>query len=445
MKLTHIASACNIVEYKGKKILTDPWIFEDEYYGSWTHYPPINYKPEYFDDIDAIYISHIHPDHFSNSSMKYFKKNIPVLIHEYEAKFLKRNIERLGFEVIEIKHGHSYSIGNDFKIYIYAADDCNPELCFKFHGCGKMESKFGSTSIDTMAVFETTEHSVLNVNDCPWDLSEKALERVIEKHEDITLLLVGYTGAGSYPQCWDSYTDEEKINVHGKRKKDQFLQMGLKYINKVKPKYYMPFAGTYTLQGPLHYLNDLRCVPELEEALEFYRSNNDFSEGLLLNSGECFNFITANASAKYQKINKQERDQYIKNVLSKKNFVYHKDPVPSLEELLELVPKAFSNFERKREELNYTSQTNIYLYLTDSKVLKISCSDEGYEVVDEKDIKKDCFVSYKVDTRLLARILKGPRFAHWNNAEIGSHIMFDRNPDVYDRALHYCMNFFHGY
>ena len=27
------------------------------------------------------------------------------------------------------------------------------------------------------------------------------------------MLLVGYTGAGSYPQCWENYTDEEKINV----------------------------------------------------------------------------------------------------------------------------------------------------------------------------------------------------------------------------------------
>ena len=124
--------------------------------------------------------------------------------------------------------------------------------------------------------------------------------------------------------------------------------------------------------------------------------------------------------------------------------MYHQDSVPSLEELQELIPKAFYNFERKRKELNYTSDTYVYLYLTGGKALQISCSGNGYEVIDENSMKKDRFVSYRVDIRLLARILKGPRFAHWNNAEIGSHIMFNRKPDVYDRALHFCMNFFHG-
>ena len=444
MKLTHIASACHLIEYGGKKILADPWIFGDEYYGSWTHYPPVDIEPDYFRDIDAIYLSHIHPDHFSISSMKHFNKNIPILIHSYDAKFFKKNIENLGFSVTELPHGESYDFGNGLKLYIYAADDCNPELCFKFHGCGKMEKKFGSTSVDTMAVFETQEHVVLNVNDCPWDLSEKTIDRVLNNHKDITFLLVGYTGAGSYPQCWENYTKEQKINIYGKQKRDQFLQMGIKYINKVKPKYYMPFAGTYTLQGPLHRLNELKCVPELEDALMFYDSNISSSTGILLNSGENFNLSTNSYSREYKKINREERDKYIKEVLAHKSFSYHEDPIPTLEHLLELVPKAFSNFERKRKELNYTSETCVYLYLLDNKVLQISCSGENYKVVDESDMKKSSFVSYRVDTRLLARILKGPKYAHWNNAEIGSHIMFSRSPDIYDRALHYCMNFFHG-
>ena len=38
----------------------------------------------------------------------------------------------------------------------------------------------------------------------------------------------------------------------------------------------------------------------------------------------------------------------------------------------------------------------------------------------------------------------GPRYAHWNNAEIGCHIRFNRNPDVYERGIHFCMNYFHA-
>ena len=32
----------------------------------------------------------------------------------------------------------------------------------------------------------------------------------------------------------------------------------------------------------------------------------------------------------------------------------------------------------------------------------------------------------------------GPKYAHWNNAEIGSHITFYRKPDsLYERGMHY--------
>ena len=34
--------------------------------------------------------------------------------------------------------------------------------------------------------------------------------------------------------------------------------------------------------------------------------------------------------------------------------------------------------------------------------------------------KSSKFVIYETDIRLLKLILKGPRFAHWNNTEIGS-------------------------
>ena len=54
------------------------------------------------------------------------------------------------------------------------------------------------------------------------------------------------------------------------------------------------------------------------------------------------------------------------------------------------------------------------------------------------------FVIYETDIRLLKLILKGPRFAHWNNAEIGSHIKFTRNPDVWTPAVYQSICYFHN-
>ena len=441
MKLTHIASATTLITHKNTKILTDPWIIGDEFYGSWTHYPTLDVDYSQFDDVDYIYISHIHPDHMSRETLEKINPEIPVLIHKYDAKFVKMNLERWGRKVIELDHGESFHCGDGLNIRIYAADDCNPEICFKFFGCGKMESKFGSTGIDTMAIFEDGSKTILNVNDCPFLLSQQVLSRVLKNHPKIDLLLVGYAGAGSYPQCWD-YSDKEKLEVYGLKKKNHFLKMGLDYLKRINPVTYMPFAGTYTLRGKKAYLEKFRVVPELQEALNYYKENYG-AGGLLLNSFQSFDLETKKSTAPYKPIDYDKKIKYVEEVLSQYKYEYENDPEVTLEQFLELLPQAYSRYEQKRKEIKFASDTNIYLSLPDEKMCKISCNGNGYDVINKKEFDDTKYVTYKVDYKLLYRILRGPRYAHWNNAEIGSHILFSRQPEVYERGLYFSMNYFH--
>jgi hypothetical protein len=48
-----------------------------------------------------------------------------------------------------------------------------------------------------------------------------------------------------------------------------------------------------------------------------------------------------------------------------------------------------------------------------------------------------------LDKRLLKRLLEGPTKEHWNIAEGGGHIFFDRVPNLYELSLFYC--FYHFY
>ena len=52
-----------------------------------------------------------------------------------------------------------------------------PELCSKFMGCGKMEKTFGSTQIDTFAVFKHNNQTIINLNDCPFELAEATIKQ----------------------------------------------------------------------------------------------------------------------------------------------------------------------------------------------------------------------------------------------------------------------------
>ena len=135
---------------------------------------------------------------------------------------------------------------------------------------------------------------------------------------------------------------------------------------------------------------------------------------------------------------------YVENVLSKAQYEYEKDPEPSLNQIVELLPKAYERYNNKRKEINFESATNVYIYLPEDKFCKISCKGEGLEVIDKKDFDDDRYVTYEIDYKLLYRIIKGPRYSHWNNAEVGSHIMFSRSPEIYERGLYFSMNYFHS-
>ena len=109
-----------------------------------------------------------------------------------------------------------------------------------------------------------------------------------------------------------------------------------------------------------------------------------------------------------------------------------------------MLPGAYERYDKKRKEIRFASETNVYIYLPDQKMCKVSCNGAGFEIIEEKKFDDDRYVTYKLDYKLLYRILKGPRYAHWNIAEVGSHIMFSRKPEMYERALYFTFNYFHN-
>jgi UDP-MurNAc hydroxylase len=64
MLITKFGSATVKVQSKDTVLLCDPWLTDGIYEGSWCNYPPIDTNELDFTDIDYVYISHVHPDHF---------------------------------------------------------------------------------------------------------------------------------------------------------------------------------------------------------------------------------------------------------------------------------------------------------------------------------------------------------------------------------------------
>lgn len=444
MKVTQLYSASVIIEDKDIKVLCDPWLVGEEYFGSWGMYPPYHFKPEKFKSIDFIYISHIHPDHCSLRTLAQLDKSIPVLIHNFPIKFLKNTIEGMGFKVTELEHNLRTRLKDNLYINILAGDNCNPEICGKLMGCVGIQSKFETAQIDTIAVIDNEDQTVVNVNDCPLQIGESTAIQIKKQYKKIDLLLLGYSSATSYPHCYELDAQEKMREAEMKQKNK--LESAKKYIEIFEPKFYIPFAGRYTLAGKNYQLNKYRGEPELEVAFDWFARNGpQKSKAVLLNYDSYLDLDTGKTSEQYTRIDDAEKERYCNERLASVKFDYEKEPVPSADDIYELIPQSYERFDRERNKIGFSSDVAILLPISDKETVMIPRDGTGLRRIaaeSENTISK--YIKMTVDLRLLKWLLQGPKKANWSTADIGSHIRYKRVPNIYHQGLFRGWNHFYS-
>ncbi len=450
MEIKLFRSATVGIHSKGFKILQDPWLTDGEYYGSWSHYPyyDLDQNISEINEYNAIYVSHIHPDHCSEDTLKKINKTIPIYIHKFHSKFLKFKLERLGFNVIEIENGKRIEIGKNIFITIYAADNCDPELCYKFTACADLSAKEGSQQIDTISIIDDGHNTVMNVNDCPYELAKNTFMDIKKNFDHISVLLHGYGGAGPFPQCFDNLNIDQKIKAAA-NKKDQFLNQALNYITDIKPSFHLPFAGTYTLTGKLSSLQNLRGIPSMSSThlfFEHYFNKHSIKDikTIKLSPDESFDINLNEYSQPFKDINLKNYQVYMENYLSLKKLNYENLVDPNTDEIFELARSAHKKFKEKKIINNVKLNSDIYFKIEDQYIY-IPKNDNSIDLIDRNKLNQNSrYIIYNTDKRFLKELLKGPKYAHWNNAEIGSHINFFRSTDEYERNLHSSICYFHN-
>ena len=138
----------------------------------------------------------------------------------------------------------------------------------KVFGCDAQVDNSQASSVDTLALFENETIKILNTNDCPYDLASEVISENLNFFNNIDYLLVGYAGAGPYPQCFN-FSNENEKKAAAKKKEIMFLDLAIKFCELIKPNYFIPFAGTYVLGGSLVKLNDYRGVPDIQKAVDY--------------------------------------------------------------------------------------------------------------------------------------------------------------------------------
>ena len=122
MKITQIRNATVIVEYNNTKFLTDPWLMPKDYMPGFdsainadVRQPRVELPCEIENivNVDAVIITHVHPDHWDEFAEKALDKNIKIFV---QSEIDKDYISSKGFNNIEIlsKNGTLY---NDITLY----------------------------------------------------------------------------------------------------------------------------------------------------------------------------------------------------------------------------------------------------------------------------------------------------------------------------------------
>ena len=232
MKFTFIANACGIFTFSsGTRLLMDPWLDNGVFEGSWCHYPPVKTSHQDLQEVDAIYLSHIHPDHYDERFFAY-PKDIPIFILKSKYNFLFKNLTNKGYtNVIEIESGVPYPFMEAI-LTIFS-----PFTSHVFHN-----SEIGNLIDSALIVEDKDGTCAFNANDNTPDIESCKILR--KRFGSFNLAMINYNAAGPYPSCFRNLSDNAKISAHNSVL-DKNISHLIECCNVLNPKVILPFAGAY--------------------------------------------------------------------------------------------------------------------------------------------------------------------------------------------------------
>lgn len=263
MKVTYYGQACTLIEAGGLKLLTDPWLTEGAYQGTWFHTHVLadaGVTPESFPrDIDYLFLSHEHQDHLDVATLKHFRKDIPLLICRFATPKFKHYLESLGFtDIRELQSGQRVTFPGDVFVTVF----------------GTVEY-----TNDSAILVEHAGVRVFNETDCKLAFSD--LEKLGQLGIDVGFFM--FSGANWYPTMYD-YPEEVMLELVSRRRK-ALLRSLVQRVKVTKPRFAVPAAGPCMVLDPeLLWLNDekLGIFIDPELAVDELRGSNLRSEALYM-------------------------------------------------------------------------------------------------------------------------------------------------------------------
>ena len=201
--------------------------------------------------VDAVYVSHVHADHFDPWFLNHLPASVPILCSRFRNPDLRDSLSKLGFQhIVELDPDQTWNV-REARVQILRDED---------YGLYR----------DSCLVLNDGKTRIVNQNDCR--LSEEDA-RLIACSGGADILLAQFSGALWHP-CVYEFPSEKKQQI-GREKRLRGLHRMLKYGRLADAQMVIPCAGPAAfLDDELFQRNDLRreesnIFPMMDEAVRF--------------------------------------------------------------------------------------------------------------------------------------------------------------------------------
>lgn len=224
-KLELLAHACFALSVGKQRILFDPWLFGDAYWGSWKHFPKVGVPESALDNVTSVVITHPHPDHFHPETLDKLSRNIPIYFPNFPSQVIPTVLERMGFSELNPTEWESVvEVGTD--------------IAFAF-------LRPSSVWEDSSVLVRVKDWVWLNQNDAGAPLRDDRLPVSVD------LLSSGFdVGASGYPLTWEmSPRKADKILENARRQRLETIGFRCRQTDA---RFFSPFAGWWRHTRPEH-------------------------------------------------------------------------------------------------------------------------------------------------------------------------------------------------
>ncbi len=235
MKIKFINHASFLLESAGTSLLCDPWTRGKAFNDGWALLSPSAQVP--YSEVDYIWFSHEHPDHFSFPTLRAIpeadRHRITVLYQKHASLRLVEAFHKLGFDhVVELPLYQWVKLQDDFHVL-----------------CGSVGS------MDSFLAIRSENECVLNLNDCVCTPGQtKYIQHLVGT---VNLLFTQF----SFANWIGNHADQ--IGAVKAKLDDLALR-----VNIFAPEFTVPFASfIYFCNRENAWMNDLMITPEAIAAM----------------------------------------------------------------------------------------------------------------------------------------------------------------------------------